>query len=142
MQVIFEKFELPEAGVFEFDLHRTIDLRVTAVQARRTVKRWLFDEVSMLISADKPTLVIGEQVAWRVPAYFSAPGAGRVGVVGAVDVDIKSGSIIDPAKCKLEIELEASKLASRLPPFVPYKVPPQYIPKHISPAPKLILPEE
>jgi hypothetical protein len=142
MQVVFEKFDLPEAGVFEFDLHRTIDLRITAIQARRTVKRWLFDEVSMLISADEPTLVVGEQVAWRVPAYFSAPGVGRVGVVGTVDVDIKSGNIIDPAKCKLEIEREASKLASHLLPFTPFKVPPQYIPKHIPPASKLILPEE
>ncbi|MFN8493047.1 MAG: hypothetical protein U0350_35920 [Caldilineaceae bacterium] len=142
MQVVLEAVNLPSEGAVTLDMRREFTIEITAEAAQRKVNRWLWDEVSMLISADPPTLVIGDQVVWRMPVYFSAPSAGRVGAVGAVDVDIQTGKLVDIVKAKMAIEHCATKLAAGLPPFKPLKVASKYIPKDIPPAPKLILPEE
>jgi len=142
MQVVLEAMSLPSMGVVKLDMHREFVIKVTAEEAQRRVNRWLWDEVSMLIAADPPTLVIGAQIVWRIPVYFSAPGSGRVGVVGMVDIDIQTGALMNTAKYQIEIEQCASKLAAGLPPFKPLRVASQYIPKDVPPAPKLILPKE
>jgi len=49
------------------------------------------NEVSYLIGADSPTLVVGERVVWRVPAWFGLLHTGRLGIVGTVGVDVSSG---------------------------------------------------
>lgn len=142
MQVVLEAVSLPSEGAVTLDTRHEFVIKITAEAAQRKVNRWLWDDVSMLISADPPTLVIGSQIVWRVPVYFSAPSVGRVGTVGAVDVDIQTGRLIEKTKYKIEIEHCATKLAAGLPPFKPLKVASKYIPKDIPPAPKLILPEE
>lgn len=142
MQVVLEAVNLPSEGAVTLDMRREFTIKVTAEAAQRKVNRWLWDEVSMLISADPPTLVIGTKIVWRVPIYFSAPGSGRVGVVGEVDIDIQTGGLLDTANHKIEIERCANKLAAGLPPFTPLKASSKYIPKDVPPAPKLILPEE
>lgn len=142
MQVLLEQFHLPTQGAVKLNMQREFVIEITVEEAQRKVSRWLRDEVSMLISADPPTLVIGEQVVWRVPAYFSAPSAGRIGTVGAVDVDVETGQLLNLTKCRAEIERCATKLASQLPPFTPFKVPTKYVPTNVPPAPKLELPTE
>jgi len=80
MTIILEQSTIPEIGTFE--IHKTVNIQVSAKQAQRKVDTWLLNEVSYMMGAEEPTLVIGERTVWRVPAYFSAPGAGRVGTVG------------------------------------------------------------
>ena len=70
MQVVFEELPLPESGAVELTVQRSFEIKVTAAEAQRKVNRWLSWEVSMLIMADPPTLHIGEQVVWRVPAWI------------------------------------------------------------------------
>jgi len=74
----------------------------------------------VLISADPPTLVVGERTVWCVPAYISFPHVGRVGVVGTVSVDAESGKMRELARCKAEISryLE-EKVKPHLPPYKP-----------------------
>lgn len=143
MQIVFEELNLPESGRVELTVQRSFEIKVTAAEAQRQVNRWLYMEVGMLLGADPPTLVIDQEVIWRVPVWFGVLRFGRLGVVGTVDVNVQTGEIYQLAERKVQIQQCASQLAQRLPPFQPIAdVPEQYIPKHIPPAPKLVLAEE
>ena len=111
------------------------DLNITAKEAQRKVDRWLHQQVSMLISADPPTLVVGKRTVWSVPAYISFPHVGRVGVVGTVSVDAQSGEMRELARCKVEIEryLE-EKVKPNLPPYKPHTLSAKLYPKAYPPS--------
>jgi hypothetical protein len=143
MTIILEQSTLPERGVVEIHFNQTFEIKVTAEEARRQVNRWLLMEVSCMMGAEPPSLVVGQRVVWRVPAHFSAPQVGRVGVVGMVDVDVSSGKLYNTAECKRAIEQCAAELASRLPSYQPLlAIPAISISQHLSPAPILVLPDE
>ena len=138
--IILDDYTIPEKGKVELNVKRSFDIRVTAEEARRRVDRWLLNEVSYMIGAETPTLVIREQVVWRVPAWFSAPDVGQVGVVGIVEVDVNTGAMNNTPACKAEIERCAEEWAARLPPYQPKgEAPAVYLAKNVPPAPKLIL---
>lgn len=144
MTIVLERYTIPERGVFEIDLKQSIEIRVTAEEARRKVNRWLLDYVSYMMHAEAPTLVIGEQqVAWRVPAIFTSSQVGNVGIVGYVDVDIYNGQMNNTAERKEHISQCAKKLAEKLPPYQPIQsVPEAFIPKHLPRAKIAQLPED
>jgi hypothetical protein len=142
MTIIIDPYTIPEKGRVELEVKRSFEIKVSAEEARQRVRWWLRDEVSMLIDAEAPTLVVGEQVVWRVPAVFSAPGAGRVGVVGLVEVDVTTGEMNITPELKAAIEHQAKVLAERLPPYQPKgPAPEKYRPKHIPPAPQIVYDE-
>ena len=93
MEILLDHYPLPEQGQVEINLRRTFEIKMTAETARRQVNRWLFTEVSCMMGAESPTLLLGERVVWRVPAVLSAAHIGRVGVVGTVDVDVQTGTM-------------------------------------------------
>jgi hypothetical protein len=116
---------------------------VTAEEARRKVNRWLINEVSYMIGAEVPTLVIGEQVVWRVPAWIGFPHTGRAGTVGTIDVDVQSGAMDNTPERKAEIERRAETIAAHMPPYQPNNpLPAQYLAKNLPPAPKLTVSED
>lgn len=135
MTIILEPYSIPEKGKVELNVNRSFEIKVTAEEARRQVNRWLLNEVSYLIGAEAPTLVVGEQrVVWRVPAAISFPHTGRAGVVGAVDVNINTGAMNNSLDCKAEIERRARELAARQPPYRSKgKVAEQYLTQDVSP---------
>jgi hypothetical protein len=143
MTIIIDPFTIPEKGTVELNVQRSFEIKVTAEEARRQVNRWLHEHVTMLIGAEPPTLVVGEQVVWRVPAVFRVPDLGRVGLVGTIDVEVSSGVMTLPTDLGPELERKAEELAERLPPYQPKKgpVPEKYQPHHIPPAPTLVLDE-
>ena len=142
MAIIIDPFTIPEKGQVKLDVQRSFEIKVTAEEARRQVNRWLHDHVTMLIGAELPTLVVGEQVVWRVPAVFRVPDLGRVGVVGTIDVEVSSGVMSIPTDLGPELEGKAEELAQRLPPYQPKgPVPDKYRPQHIPPAPTIVLDE-
>jgi|SRR5688572_28254199 len=134
MAVVLDPYTLPEKG--------KVEINITAEEARRRVNRWLRDEVSMLIGGDLPTLVMGEQVIWRVSAWISFPHTGRAGMVGTVEVDVSTGMIHNSLECKAEIERQAEEVAARQPAYQPKKVPEQYLARNIFPNPKLQILED
>ncbi len=71
-------------------------LGITAEQAKRKLTRFLMDEVSLLISPEIPLLVVTGQEAifWRFPIVFSMGSRGRLGQVGEIDVDARSGELL------------------------------------------------
>jgi hypothetical protein len=143
MTILLDPYIIPEKGTVELNLNRSFEIKVSAEEARRQVNRWLHDNVTMLIGAEAPTLVVGKQVVWRVPAVFRVPDLGRVGVVGTVDVEVGSGVITIPPKLGTKLERKAEELAERLPPYRPHaEVPEAYRPKHIPPAPRVVFDED
>lgn len=143
MTILLDPYHLPEKGAVEITLNRSFEIKVTAEEARRQVDRWLLNEVSYLMGAETPTLVVGEQVVWRVPAWISFPDVGRAGMVGAIDVDVATGVMNNTPVCKAEIERRAEEVADRLPPYNPKTdIPAEFLAKNVPPAPKLYLDEE
>lgn len=137
MTVILEDYRIAGAGTFE--IRQPVHLTISAEAARRAVTHWLVFEITMMLAGEEPALVIGERTRWQVPVIFSAPGPGRVGIVGTVEVDAVSGEI-DKNPANLEAILcAARKLAKQLPPFQVKEVPPEYLAKNIQPAPRLEL---
>jgi hypothetical protein len=122
---------------------RSFEINVTAEAARRHVREWLREEVSLLIDAAPPTLVVGDQVVWRVPAWISFLHTGRAGMVGTVDVDVTTGTMNNTPECKADLEAQAEAVVARQPPYRPKdKVPEQYLAKNVPPAPKLCILED
>lgn len=145
MTIVLENLTIPERGVLELDFKQSIEIKVTAEEARRKVNRWLLEYVSYMMHADPPTLVVDRKRAvWRVPAIFTASPTGVVGTVGLVDVDVDSGVMDGTEERKTQIIRCAQEKATKLPPYVPgsLKAPEQFIAKEVSRAKLAQLPEE
>lgn len=144
MAILLENYPLSSArGHLEFLV--TLDVSVTAEEAKRKVDFWLHDEVSMQLNAEWPTLVVGDKTVWHVPAHFSLPRYGALGVVGTVVVDSLTGEIVAPEACRAAI---VQYLNEKIKPILPfYKkqeqvLPPQFAAKGFPPLPRLILKDE
>ena len=136
MSILLDTYSIPEKGRVDLKVERSFDINVSAEEARRLVNRWLLDEVSYLIGADTPTLVVSEQtVVWRVPVWIGFPHTGRAGIVGMVNVDVETGRMENTPACKSEIEHRATVLAEQQPPFQAKEVPTEYLAQNISSLP-------
>jgi hypothetical protein len=127
MQIILEPYTIPERGTFQ--IHETVTIQVSADEAKRQVDWWLLHEVNAQMGAEQPTLVVGERSVWRVPVYWSTPHAGRMGMVGNVEVDVLSGEMDSLAQRKTELIQRAQELATGLPAYQPREVPVAYLAK-------------
>lgn len=142
MTILLDSYPLPEKGPVNLTINRTFEIKITAQEAKRQVNSWLRDEVSMLISADLPILVVGERIVWRATAWISFPHTGRAGQVGTIDVDVTSGAMTNTPECEADIIRQAEAVAARQPPYRTREVPEEYIPRHIPPAPKLYIQDD
>jgi len=134
MTIILEQHAIPKTGTFE--IRQTITIRISAEDARRKVNRWVLDEVSCVMGAEEPTLVVDEQTFWHVPVILTASHIGHVGIAGIVAVDVETGEIDDSPECKAAILEGARELATKMPPYTPHSpedVSAQYIAKDIKP---------
>jgi hypothetical protein len=141
--ILVDENLLPEKGTVELNVSRTFQINITADEARCQIHSWLIDEISSNIGAEIPTLVLGERAVWRVPAWLSFPRYGRVGAVGAVDVDVETGKMVNLPQCKAEIESCAEELVQRLPLYQPRQImPPELLHTNFPAVPKLHLEED
>lgn len=131
MTIILDQYTMPETGTFE--IHQTVNIQISAKQAQRQVDSWLLNEVSSMMGAEPPILVIGERTVWRVPCRLTAPSVGRVGKVGEVDVDAQTGELSNIHETKTAILGCARTLAEKLSPFKAHETPDQYVAKHLQP---------
>jgi len=65
-----------------------------------------------------PTLVIGDQNVWRVPVWMGLAGSSRT-QLGAIDVDVTSGALLDVKQRAKEIAVAAEIRAARAPSIKP-----------------------
>ena len=135
MTLILDNIAIPEQGTLEVKLNLTIEIKVTAEQARKKVDHWLMDQVSFLMGAEPPALVVGERAMWRVPVFITFPHVGKAGIAGTVDVDVETSEMNNTPERKAEIERCAGEIAKRQPPFKLMEVPEEYKAKNLSPAP-------
>ena len=137
MTIILDNYTIPEKGKVE--LAASFEIKVTAEEARRKVNRWLLEFVSAQMGGETPTLIVGERVVWRVPAYISFPHTGRAGVAGYVDVDVKTGEMNNSPERQAEIEKFATEIAKQQPPFKLRETSVEYLAKNIPHATNLII---
>jgi ABC-type iron transport system FetAB permease component len=136
--VMLEHYLLPERGAVKLKLDRSFEINITAEEARRKVNHWVLTEVSCVMGAMSPTLVVGEeQVVWRVPVELTASHVGHVGIAGMVDVDVQTGTMVVMDENKAEIMQEAKTLAQKMPLYQPRTkadLPNELVATHVQPS--------
>jgi uridine kinase len=76
--------------------------------ARRLAGRFVADKISYLLRAGEPTL---DCPYWRVPICFALPTTGLLGIVGTVNVDVETGTIVITPEQIMTIKQSAESLA-------------------------------
>ncbi len=141
MTVLLELDTLPPQGAVTLKVEYSFDIKITAQQARRQVDRWLLNQVSYLMGAGEPMLVVAHQVVWRVPVYLSTPDFGQFGPLGIVEVMVNDGTMSTTAQLKADIIYQAEKRVKLLPPYrLRQSSPLDYLAPNV--APRLIVTEQ
>ena len=110
--------ELPETVVpagakvkIEFTL--TAEVNITDFTAQRKVSKLLLDEVGNLLYGERPSLVAGRRLLWRVPVWLALPTTGPLGEVGTLDVDAQTGEILFTQQQLDDIAARGNTLAEK-----------------------------
>jgi hypothetical protein len=87
-------------------------INITAMTARRRVSGYVGSNISYLMGGDEPALMFSKGcLVWRVPVVLTSPRRGKIGVVGVMDVDARTGQLLIPmlpqANEKLRKQIEA-----------------------------------
>jgi hypothetical protein len=102
---------LPKTGRLEVDIKVTADVNFSAYAARQKVNDFVLSDISYMMHAGAPTLVLAERVCWRVPVILSLTSQGDVGEVGTIDVDVETGQMRVTPQLIAEINARAQGLA-------------------------------
>ncbi len=103
--------QLPTAEV-DINIHVKATINVTPFVARQKVNVLLLDKVGTGLLAETPTLAVTNgRLYWRVPVVVSLPGRGRLGQVGAVEVDVQTAEVLADEALLQNIADRATQLA-------------------------------
>lgn len=112
MSITIESIKIPERGPINIRLDVTTTINTTAEEARRKVGIYTGNMIADLLSAEAPSLVWHENKAyWRVPVILSSRSVGRIGIVGAIDVDVETGELLITNQLTKDIEENAQRFA-------------------------------
>jgi hypothetical protein len=104
--------QIPKTGKINLTIQVSTEINYSAEVAKRLAGRFVANEISYLLRAGDPTLVVADRLYWRVPILLAFPTTGLLGTVGTVDVDVETGQIpITPAEIS-EITHYAESLAA------------------------------
>ena len=103
--------EIPRVGALELNINIRANLNISAYAARQKVNTFVLEEVSYLMHAVEPILILDKRICWRVPIFLSLPSQGDVGEVGVIDVDIETGQMHITPQLIQELESRAEFLA-------------------------------
>jgi hypothetical protein len=106
---------LPTSGRLEVDNKVSADVNISAYAAQQKVNDFVLSEVSYMMHAGKPELVVGERICWRVPVILSLTSRGDVGEVGTIDVDVETGQMHVTPQLITEMNARAEGLAAHSP---------------------------
>jgi hypothetical protein len=111
--VTIETVKPPSQGRMDVQLRLTANIQETAEAARRRVSVYVGNEIADLLYGEEPTLVINAAgVFWRVPVVLSSRSWGRIGQVGAIDVNVETGELQVGDESIAEIEDNAGRFAT------------------------------
>ncbi len=111
-KVEMEEITLPAQAKVTVELSVSSEINITNYTAQRRVNKLLLDRVG-LFYGEKPSLVVGERLLWRVPVWLSLPTTGPLGQVGTLDVDTQTGEILFTQQLLDEIAERGRALAER-----------------------------
>ena len=84
-----------QAAQLDIHVHVSATLNVTPFVARQKVGGLVLSKVGTGVGADEPALIVtGERIVWRVPLFLALPSLGRLGEIGAIDVDAQTGEVL------------------------------------------------
>ncbi len=113
MTILLETITPPGRGAFTVNFSISTEIVVSAEEASRAVSTFAGNRIADLLHAGSPTLVLKKQGPfWRVPVILSSRSAGRIGAVGAIDVDAQTGAFVIDETILHEIETNAERLAA------------------------------
>lgn len=113
MNVELSEITLPSQVEVKVELTVTAPINVTAQSAQRQASKLLLDQVGNLLYGERPNLVAGEKLWWRVPVWIALPTTGPLGQVGTLDIDAQSGEILYAQLILDDIEARAHALVER-----------------------------
>ena len=113
MSVELEEIGLPVPAEIKIEFSLTAQVNVTDFSAQRKVSKLLLDHVGNLLYGERPSLVAGRRLLWRVPVWLALPTTGPLGQVGTLDVDAQTGEILFTQEILDEIAERGNGLAQR-----------------------------
>lgn len=91
-------------------------VNITSFTARQKVSGYVGSQISHMLAADEPALVLSEQrLVWRVPILLTSPVRGVLGAVGTLDVDARTGQLLLPPDFKSRVAANAETLFASVP---------------------------
>lgn len=111
MTVEFETLTLPAPAKVKIEFSLSTQVNVTDFTAQRKVSKVLLDQVGNLLYGERPTLVAGRRLLWRVPVWVALPTTGPLGQVGTLDVDAQTGEVLTDAELLNAIEERAARFS-------------------------------
>lgn len=86
-------------------------VNIDAVTARRKVNGYIGLEISTMMGGTAAALVYSKgRLVWRVPIIFTTPFDGQLGVVGVVDVDVRTSELLIPENLEKTLRANANAL--------------------------------
>lgn len=113
MSVELSELSLPVPAEVKIEFSLTAQVNITDFTAQRKVSKLLLDHVGNLLYGERPSLVVGRRLLWRVPVWLALPTTGPLGQVGTLDVDAQTGEILFTQQLLEEIAERGNALAQR-----------------------------
>ena len=113
MSVELDEISLPVPAEVKIEFSLTAQVNVTDFSAQRKVSKLLLDQVGNLLYGERPSLVAGRRLLWRVPVWLALPTTGPLGQVGTLDVDTQTGEVLFTQEILEEIAERGNALAQR-----------------------------
>lgn len=113
MGVEIDQITLPVPAEVKIEFSLTAQVNITDITAQRKVSKLLLDHVGNLLYGERPSLVMGRRLLWRVPVWLALPTTGPLGQVGTLDVDAQTGEILSTPQVLEEITERGDELAQR-----------------------------
>lgn len=86
-------------------------VNIDAVTARRKVTSYIGREINLMMGGTEAALVYSKgRLIWRVPVILTSPFRGQLGVVGVVDVDVRTGELLIPDNLEATFRANAHAL--------------------------------
>jgi hypothetical protein len=113
MDVELLETTLPPQAQIKIAFSLTAQVNITDYTAQRRVSKLLLDDVGNLLYGERPSLVAGRRLLWRVPVWLGLPTVGPVGRVGFLDVDAQTGEILFDQSTLDDIKERGNAMAER-----------------------------
>ena len=144
MALIIDAYPIPETGRLDIEIKRSVDIRVSAAEAKRQCDDWLGYEIMPMLFADEPDLRICDsgRAVWRIPIVFKAH-IGVVGVVSHVEMDVVTAELLYSNDQVEEMIRQMERLGKTVPPRPKQILSPEfYSPPHLEAPPSKEVSEE